>query len=231
MMVDTIPELFDDSVKVAFIRPHEGDAHAALEAVALPAQLANASLKRRREFRAGRVAAADALAALCPDLAAATVAIGIDGEPIWPEGVVGSITHTSGLAAAAVANVSDVLALGLDAQQRIPDARIAAVLDQVCVEDEVDWARSAADLTLVFSAKECLFKCLYPLARQYIDFTDARLVEVSPRARRFRIQLRVDVDNALPSGCSIEGRFALHDRLTLTGIALPVNSRLFRRTR
>src|SRR6516225_8640665 len=79
--------------------------------------------RRRAEFTAGRRCAREALARL--GLPAAPVLAGRAGEPRWPAGVTGSITHCAGYRACAVARTADVTALGIDAE---PDARLPAGL-------------------------------------------------------------------------------------------------------
>ena len=65
--------------------------------------VAQAAPKRRRDFALGRACARAALSDLGqPD---AVIGQGENGAPLWPAGVVGSITHTKGYAAALVAKV------------------------------------------------------------------------------------------------------------------------------
>jgi 4'-phosphopantetheinyl transferase EntD len=81
------------------------------------AAIARAVGKRRREFVTTRACARDALA----QLGVAPVAIPVDerGEPRWPRGVVGSMTHCEGLRAAVVVRESDVTAIGIDAEPNV----------------------------------------------------------------------------------------------------------------
>ncbi|GIR37699.1 MAG: hypothetical protein CM15mP49_30840 [Actinomycetota bacterium] len=70
------------------------------------------------------------------------IPIGNKGEPIWPSGVVGSITHSRGYAAAAVAKQSDVHSLGLDAE--IDEPLSSRVLRRISIESEQEWVKAAA---------------------------------------------------------------------------------------
>ena len=63
--------------------------------------VAQAGPKRRRDFALGRACAHAALSTLGHDMA--VIGRRENGAPHWPDGVVGSITHTSGYAAALVA--------------------------------------------------------------------------------------------------------------------------------
>ena len=122
--------------------------------------------RRRAEFTAGRACARVALAGL--GLPAAPVLTGRAGEPRWPAGVIGSITHCAGYHACAVARTEDVAALGIDAE---PDAGLpAGLIESVAGGAERAWlARQAAAGPVVcwdrllFSAKEAVGKLWYPL--------------------------------------------------------------------
>src|SRR3989440_8524351 len=89
-----------------------GDEHALLPEEA-PA-FASSVVKVRRASGAARIVARQLLARLgyrqCPLPKAPS------GAPIWPAGVVGSLTHDSRVAVAAVATSRDVGALGIDVE-------------------------------------------------------------------------------------------------------------------
>src|ERR1700683_1547885 len=94
--------------------------------VLFPSELAvaaTASQRRRREFATARGCAHAALAGL--GLPSAAILPDRRGAPIWPEGVVGSITHCSGYRAAAVAPAGQGAAVGLGAEPAAADRRHA----------------------------------------------------------------------------------------------------------
>lgn len=103
---------------------------------------------------------------------------GAAGEPIWPEGVCGSITHCDGWSVVVATQTSCPMSLGIDMEDadRISDLEITPV---VCRSSECDWIfaddNPHARLCMIFSAKEALYKSLYPWHRRYIDFTEAEL--------------------------------------------------------
>lgn len=136
----------------------------------LPAEIARSVHKRRAEFFYGRVCARAALRRL--GFFDCEVAIGARREPIWPAGVVGSISHGSGLAAAAVARSEHCAGLGIDIESLITDEVGANIAAQVARTDEIELLRAATAcsgakaLTLIFSAKESFFKA---------SFADVRL--------------------------------------------------------
>jgi len=144
----------------------------------LPQALRYATQKRQREFLAGRWCAEEALQ--CLGAGSTDVAMAKDRTPIWPVGVVGSITHTGDFAAAAVAWAADIAGLGIDSEQIIDPAAARDIAD-VCMVDEAalfkpDDGRSFCEFcTFVFSAKEAVFKCLFPLTRKFLEFSDVRI--------------------------------------------------------
>ena len=128
--------------------------------------LAQASLARQREFSAGRDCARRALVAL--GLQPVPVARGAAGEPIWPPGVVGSISHTEGLCTVAAAYAGRVRALGVDVE---PDrAESMAFARRICSQTELEaiermGAPIEALAPVIFSAKEATYKLQFPLTR------------------------------------------------------------------
>jgi 4'-phosphopantetheinyl transferase EntD len=146
--------------------------------------------KRRREFTTGRACARLAL----QRLGIATVAIpnGERGEPLWPSGVVGSITHCRGYRASAVAKAEDVVAVGIDAEVHEPLPE--GVLDQVAFGRELamvaDRGAGVCLDRLLFSAKEAVYKAWFPLAHRWLGFEDVELTIDVGRAE-FRARLLV----------------------------------------
>jgi len=74
--------------------------------------------KRINEFTHGRYCARTAMSML--DMSPAPIGKGANREPLWPTGVIGSITHTSTAAAAVVARVDryDLPARGKQKERR-----------------------------------------------------------------------------------------------------------------
>jgi 4'-phosphopantetheinyl transferase EntD len=142
----------------------------------------NAVESRRREFVTGRATARRALARL--GVPPVPILAGPRREPLWPDGVVGSITHCRGYRAAAVARRADVISVGIDAETH--DVLPEGVLDAVALADEMAWIAAAGDTgvhwdRLLFSAKESVFKVWYPLTGRWLDFAEAS-VRFTPEA-------------------------------------------------
>lgn len=136
------------------------------------AQLADAGRKRKADHLAGRIAAMHALNERT------IPAIGPSGEPLWPEGVSGSITH-SGTQAMAVVTQHPAL-IGIDCEAILPENEAREIKDGIIDEQEERVLCRAGypfalALTLAFSAKESLFKALFPQVQTYMGFDCARV--------------------------------------------------------
>lgn len=152
----------------------------------LPPSLCHAAPKRKAEFVAGRLAALDALrAAGLAD--PAFPAIGADRLPLWPEGWQGSISHGTEIAVAAVVPLGGqdggdggegqgARILGLDLEPVMPRELAQQLAASLMPEARAGGLGMAEEIevTRVFSAKETLFKALYPQVRAIKEFSAAR---------------------------------------------------------
>lgn len=148
----------------------------------VPTSLASSANKRRREFAAGRQCAYTALRrAGCA--VGSWLPIGQDQLPIWPHGWLGSISHTQNGAVAAVSRKGTVAMLGIDIEL-LQEGQTWEETQHLIVSDgELNVLSSIAvakATCLAFSAKESLFKALYPLVRCFKEFTAARVVSFGP---------------------------------------------------
>ncbi len=182
--------------------------------------------KRRREFVTARACARQALAGL--GLAPQAIPCGVRGEPVWPAGTVGSITHCDGYRAAVVARTADLLTLGVDAEpdRPLPDG----LLGDIALAEERGWLRqlgAEAPPTnwdrLLFCIKESIYKAWFPLAERWLGFEDAR-VTIDRAQGTFAADLLV-AGPALGGGelRSLRGRWLAADGLLLAAIALPAS--------
>lgn len=179
-----------------------------------PLAVQKAVPKRQAEFAAGRRAARAALAGLGHQTRA--IPAGEDRAPIWPDTVVGAITHDAGLAAALVANTQDCTAIGLDMAEAAPFP--VHLRDRILITQS-ERALGDLDARAVFSAKEALFKALYPSVRQFFGFEAA---EVMPdlATETFTARLSAPLGDHVAGTC-YNGRLAItDDRLLATLVIL-----------
>jgi 4'-phosphopantetheinyl transferase EntD len=137
-------------------------------------------------------------------------------EPLWPPGVVGSITHCRGYRAAAVARQSDIWTIGIDAEPH--EALPSGVAESVLIDSETAWLAAAPPGfhwdRVFFSAKESVYKAWFPLMQRWLGFEEAA-VTFDPTA--FTFEARILVPAPVPV---FRGRYAVHEQLVLTAIAL-----------
>ncbi len=179
--------------------------------------------KRRREFTTARACAREALAEL--GLPPTAITSGARGEPRWPAGVVGSITHCDGYRACAVARSTDIATVGIDAE---PHAALPkGVLSDIAGEQELSWlserTRHVPGLhwdRLLFSAKESVYKAWFPLAERWLGFRDA-VVTLDTAAETFAARLLVPGPMLGDRQVVVfSGRWLVSNGLVLTAVAL-----------
>jgi 4'-phosphopantetheinyl transferase EntD len=186
--------------------------------------IARSVAKRRNEFTTVRHCARQALAEL--GLPPVPILKGDKGEPCWPAGVVGSLTHCAGFRGAVVGLRTDVRSVGIDAEPHdvLPDG----VLDAVSLPAErvelhalpggLHWDR------ILFCAKEATYKAWFPLTHRWLGFEDAHITfEVDATGSSGVFQSRIMIDPAAEHGpplTTLTGRWSVDRGLALTAIVL-----------
>jgi enterobactin synthetase component D len=148
--------------------------------------------------------------------------VGASREPLWPPGFVGSISHSEELVGAAVAATSSARGLGIDFEPIFNEGALRDVAPLAISKGEQRLRRDLPEeafATTVFSIKESLFKCLFPLARIFFEFDDARVVELTGGGA-FRIELLRSLGGDFAAGSLFEGRFAIVGSLVHSGLVL-----------
>jgi 4'-phosphopantetheinyl transferase EntD len=180
---------------------------------------------RRREFTAGRNCARRALTELGHP--AVPIPVGAHREPLWPAGIVGSITHCEGYCAAAVARSDAVAAVGIDAELNQPLK--PGIEGLICMEAEKRWLKTLPSIesihwsTLLFSAKESLIKAWFSLSGQRLD-AQQTTIDIAPQDGFFTARLDVSVPHKYDYlSAQIKGRFKEAGRYLLTTIVIPLS--------
>jgi 4'-phosphopantetheinyl transferase EntD len=157
LIVNEIPSPFADP-RIAFAAVREGATPDELFAEELAVYESFSNEKRRREFLDGRRAAHAAMRMVS---AASGVARNPDRTPKFPDGLVGSISHSGSLSVAAVAQSGDFVAIGIDVQI-IRDLDAHSICAKICSQEETAWVDGSAERVLqIFSAKEAVYKAVY----------------------------------------------------------------------
>ena len=211
-----IATLFPDDVLTVTATPEMWDGVLYPEEAAC---IASAVPARRREFTAGRLCARAALAQLGID--DYPLRVGPAREPLWPPGIVGSISHGAGRCAVVACRSGRIVGLGLDIERS--DALSADLVPMICTSAEVAWCGDQrAGKTdwpkLIFSAKEAVYKCLFPLTGAFLEFHDVAVMP-EPRSGRFTASLLTTIPSVLRLD-AVDGRFAWDDDVVMTGVTL-----------
>jgi 4'-phosphopantetheinyl transferase EntD len=186
--------------------------------------IAKSVAKRRNEFVTVRYCAREAMGVL--GVAPVPILKGEKGEPCWPDGIVGSLTHCEGFRGAAVGRQGDVRSVGIDAEPH--DVLPTGVLDAISLPAEraelkamppgLHWDR------ILFCAKEATYKAWYPVTRRWLGFEDAHITfDVDDTGVSGRFESRVLIDPVALHGPplpTLSGRWSVRDGLALTAIVL-----------
>lgn len=192
-------------------------------AVPPPASIQRSVAKRQAEFLAGRLCARSALQRL--DGLDCIPAIGEDRAPVWPAHISGSITHSTGHAAAIVGHKAQWRGLGMDLENLLPLERAERLAGEILTADEMQ--RMAAGpqeqiaqcVTLTFSAKESLFKALYPIVHKRFYFEHAEVLEWSDTGS-LRLRLLTELSSEWCYGKELEAQFVVHEGQLLSLVAI-----------
>jgi 4'-phosphopantetheinyl transferase EntD len=154
---------------------------------------------RRAAFVAGRTASHAALTDLGCDVT--SILSGPMREPLWPPGIVGSLSHAGDVALALAAPREDAGGVGVDIEELRPAPEL---WDQVPLPAERTWLAGLADqvdrdrmMLALFSAKEAVYKAFFPRVGHYFGFQAAAL---HPAPFGFTATLVVAIDDTFAPG-------------------------------
>ena len=177
--------------------------------------------RRQREFYSGRWSAVCAIESLtgrkdAPDIAD-------DRSPLWPAGLVGSISHTNDWALALVAEADKANRIGIDLESVDAVSKVHGLAELIASAYELGLLVKTVQtslmtmnelIALMFSAKESLFKALYPQVGVYFDYLDAEIVQVD--SGYVEPRLLKALNNTFSKGDSFRIAFLFQDRHVLT---------------
>ena len=219
----TSPRILPTWVSHVSLFVEETDAVA--NAIPLPPAWQIAPPERQRQYRAGRYCAQLALEQL--GIPKCIPNVTEYGAPAWPEGTVGSITHTLGLVSAAAAIRKRCLGLGLDVEAIASLDKAHSLAARAATTSEVfsvmDSAKTdyATAVTLIVAAKHSLYKCLHPqIGGRSFTYLDASVDEAQLPSGRFRARLKVTLSPSWTSGTTVTGQVEVAGDFVYAGIAL-----------
>lgn len=180
-----------------------------------PPRLYRAVARRKADYLAGRAMARAAMLAL--GAAPQPVGNAPSRAPVWPDGLTGSISHARGRCACLLSR-NTRLSLGIDTEAIAAGRSLTAILTETLSAAERAIITqgpfpAATNATLAFSAKEALFKALYPRVGHHFGF-DAAELAAPPAQDGLTLTLTTDLAEGLTRG----RRFDLHIDLTATHV-------------
>ncbi|NOI80250.1 4'-phosphopantetheinyl transferase superfamily protein [Vibrio tubiashii] len=183
----------------------------------LPLQLRQANHKRQAEFIAGRVAAHYSMNAFDQDQ---NVEINPDRSPLFPKALKGSISHSQNLAIAATIPSEKIpdTHLGIDIQHWFSSDETDDVAGLVCKDVEIERLQDShlsyqQKVTLLFSAKEALYKAIYPQVKEVLNFDVVELVDAKNHILYFACSGYL-IDMGFPQ--QLECHYQLHNKHIVT---------------
>ncbi|RZQ51489.1 phosphopantetheinyl transferase [Pseudoalteromonas phenolica] len=183
----------------------------------LPERIKKAVHKRQAEYLAGRICATQALTALNFDNPIIHTAD--DRVPIWPSGTFGSITHTKGIAAAIAGIKHGTTGVGIDVEKLMKDSQETKLQTHILRNDEKAQFHELGKqvthpLSVIFSAKESIYKALYPFVKKYFGFDKARLIAFNETVLTFKIMH--DLSKQVQTGLEVNVHYQLINDLIFT---------------
>lgn len=205
-----------------YIQDHEGE----LNESYLPPQLHRAVRSRKLQFLAGRYCARQALRVLGASCADQPIGMRPDRSPQWPSGYVGSISHTHEIALAAVATASQFISLGVDVEAIPKSDTLVHILPNIASPSEFELFRLISGLeqdvaaTVIFSAKESVFKCLSPIIGRFIDFHEVEIRSSDPPADIYEAHIFIPEASASACPTLLTGHFLIASSFVFTAVTL-----------
>lgn len=149
----------------------------------------------------------------------------LDRSPVWPLNIVGSITHGASLAAAIIKKryVTNVLNIGIDIEDLSREIRT-----DISKTTLTDWERdrwsvesmeTSQEARIIFSIKETIYKCFYPVHHVYLGFHDAEITELGSdyfSARLLKNPLKKDV----PIPFELTGPLQVADQAVMSALLI-----------
>lgn len=181
------------------------------------ALIQHAVVKRKSEFVAGRYCAHRSLLQweISGGMSDSLIGIGEGRCPVWPKGIVGSISHCHGYALAATGTTDNLFALGLDVEDPVSE-ETRNNIQKVVINDNELFLLTQAErpdiaFTLIFSMKESFFKAAYPHVQFFFDFPAISLIQIDWEAGSVLFEINQPLGPVFTVGSVFSGQFKILD--------------------
>ncbi len=145
-------------------------------------------------------------------------------SPQWPFSIVGSISHGAGYAAAILCKQgSGLVGIGIDMENLNREIK-SNICRQVLTEFEIQkWLKGREevnrDIKIIFSLKEAIYKCFFPISEIYLGFKDAEIDEITDIGFKARL-LKSPINKDLPLPLKIQGTLTIKNSVVLSAVRI-----------
>jgi enterobactin synthetase component D len=153
------------------------------------------------------------------------VGISEKGTPNWPKGYCGSLTHSNGYVSVTIGKTENFKSIGRDSET-IFNKKTAQSLEKLILnskELKVNKMGYEEFLTLVYSAKESLFKALNPLTGTFFEFLDVEIFNYCAENRSFMLKLNKNLNKDYQTGTIFKGHFEFKLGFVHTALLVPLD--------
>ena len=180
-----------------------------------PSHIKKACLKRKAEYLAGRYCAKKAMGKHGFLNSKFQLESGENRAPIWPDSLTGSISHSDGFAVSVVGSLSHYRGIGIDVESMIRESSLINIRNYISLKAEQNrfyelysaGFNETSYFSLIFSAKESIYKSLNPIIGTFFGFHDAEIIDIDASRSAFLYELKVDLSPEFQSGFRGEGAF------------------------
>lgn len=196
--------------------------------ITLPPEIKRSVVKRQAEYLASRYLVYRA--AESQGIKPFELKSDPDRVPLWPAALQGSLSHCDGYAVIALTSAKNLIP-GVDIERYMADKLAHELQHQIMTPAESDLISQfplpfSRLVTLIFSAKESLYKALFPTHRQFMDFHSAEVCQLDLNAGVLQLRLTQDTGPVLKQDQRFEVMFCLQPETILTLLAIRNGSRV-----
>lgn len=187
-----------------------------------PKQIELSVEKRQAEFFAGRYAARKAiLKSNLHNFSVPDIHIGKHKSPIWPSKTKGSIAHNSCIALCAIVaeHPTKTRFIGIDLENHLTCSSEIESSIHTMKEKSLLTVKGLSEnisTTLIFSAKESLFKAIYPIVGEYFGFEHAEVCAINLKKKYLKLTLSPQLAHQTNLTQSIKCQFRLQNNTVFT---------------
>ncbi|MCS4307009.1 4'-phosphopantetheinyl transferase EntD [Rheinheimera pacifica] len=193
--------------------------------ITMPDSLLRAVPKRRCEYLAGRVLFQQLLQE--HNQPAWPLLNTPAGAPLWPPGYTGSVSHSDGTAICCLCPTGVYQATGIDIET-ILSTKTGTDIEQLILQPaeqhllrQLTAVTYTELLTIAFSAKESLYKALYPQVQRFFGFEDAAITNIKAETQQFTLCLTSPLGPQLSTDTEFHGHYSYVGQQVISLIALP----------